>query len=109
MQHDPMTLVRFLFAYPVMLVCGIAWGLVFLRRIKLSSYQRYLGDYMIVALSFAAALTGAFGFAGLVYSKFHGFNLVSSSLFTIGIASMAVVLLVGALCMFQANWPNKKQ
>lgn len=107
-QHDPLTLLRFLFAYPVMIVCGVTWGVLFLHRARLSKPASYTGDYLVAALSFAVALTGVGGFAGLLYSRLFGFGLVSSGFATLGAVSVAVVLLVGVLYMFRVNWRLNK-
>lgn len=109
MTHDPLTLVRFALAYPIMLVCGLVWGVLFFRRARLARPRAYSGDYMASALAFAAAMTGAGGFLGLLYSKANGFGVVSSGLATVGTTSVAVVLLVGVLYMFRSGWRNAKE
>jgi hypothetical protein len=98
------TTVRYVL-YPVILVCGLAWGFFHLRLYRSS---RCGNDAWSAWLGLAAALLGLAGISGLTLAKLTGFSSFTSILFALGVLALATVLISGTVAMWMDAWRRNR-
>lgn len=94
------TAVRFLL-YPVLLGLGVAWSLFHLRLFR---QGRCVSDGWAFWLGVAIAINGAAGLTSLVVARLVGFGSLSSAVFTLGPAALAMVTGAAVFARFREAW-----
>lgn len=94
------TQVRFLFFYPLLAVCGLAWCAVFFVRWK---QTRCTGDQWAAAIGAALAIWALASISALLVSTTTGYGSQSSLIVTMGIAAPTAVLAIFSMRMFFAS------
>ena len=97
-------MVRYLL-YPVILVCGLAWGFFHFRLYRSS---RCGNDAWSGWLGLAAALLGLMGIGGLTVARIFGFGSSTSILITVGVIGLAIVLASGTAAMWVEAWRRNR-
>lgn len=94
------TTVRFML-YPVLLLFGLAWALFHWRLYR---QARCAGDAWAVWLGLAIAINGGSGLASLMVVSAKGFSPVSSMVFTVGPATLTLVMVTATAARFWDAW-----
>ncbi len=93
---DTWAMLRFAL-YPVMLVSGVAWALLFWRQ-----RPRNVAAPLAAGLGAAVAVQGAAGFLALLISPAP--NGLTSAMFTAGVLAVALTATYGAIVMLREAW-----
>lgn len=103
MTGEDLATVRFLFVYPVMLVFGTTWAIMFWRRWRRA---RYTSDIWSAALGSAVALWSALGLSALYIATLTpaGYGLVTSAMFTVGAVIVCIVIVAGVVVILGSQW-----
>ena len=107
MSAENLATLRFLVIYPVLLVFGFVWGMMFWRRWRRAKYP---GDGWGAALGWSVAAWAGLGLSALYVAKIvaGSYTLLTGSLFTIGSVTVCIVIVAGVVALFGANWRNGK-
>ena len=101
--------IRFLILYPLNVVLGVAWALLFIYRQQKRGPLAQKDASLWAALLGLAVVVQAFG--GLVGlwlrdSSVEAYGEIASWLFSLGIGSITIILASGVLCAVLREWRN---
>jgi len=96
---------RQVFVYPVILVSGIAWGVVFLLQWRACVTRRF-ATLMPAFLGFALALWAGSATVALWIASLRGFSQYTSALLTAGTLMPALVLVSAVVYSLMIAWKS---
>lgn len=109
MTAEMLAILRFLIIYPILLVFGIVWGIMFLRRWRVG---RCFGDGWASVLGFSLAAWGGMGLSALYIAQVlqeGTYTILTGAMFTIGALIVCGVVIAGAVALFGVGWRNGRR
>ena len=94
---------RQIIIYPVIMVAGIGWGIIFLLQWRVCTSRRF-ATLMPSLLGFSLAAWASMAILALWVAGRTGFSQLSSALVTIGILTPALVLASAVVYSLMVAW-----
>lgn len=94
---------RQVFVYPVILVSGIAWGVVFLLQWRACVTRRF-ATLMPAMLGFSLAIWAGLSTFALWIASLKGFSQYTSAMLTVGVLAPALVLASAVVYSLMIAW-----
>ena len=94
---------RQIIVYPVIMVAGIGWGIVFLLQWRALVTRRF-ATLMPALLGFALAVWAGFSTLALWIASLAGFSAITSALLTVGVMAPALVLASSVVYSLVVAW-----